>query len=139
LDRKIQAYSETGIWFENTSNLFFQKQRIMYPDVTGISTIDFGYKDEVFVMPEYDNLIQIAKHRMIISGNYKLIYTPMKDRVEYQLYNLKNDPKEKKDLSKIDKSKLREMKEIFFERMKKDSNIVIKNEYLIPAFNEPVF
>lgn len=64
----------------------------MYPNITGISTIDFNYHDEITVTPYYEYCITIAKHRCIIANNYKLIYMPTHyGSIEYELYDLSND------------------------------------------------
>ncbi|MCU0822326.1 MAG: sulfatase [Spirochaetes bacterium] len=77
----INAYAETGIWFDNnkSSPLFFNHSRIDYPDITGISEIDFSYRDEVVIQEKYQNIVNAAKYRTIYSGRYKLIYIPLKD------------------------------------------------------------
>jgi arylsulfatase A-like enzyme len=136
--RMFDAYCETGIWFDNTGNFFFQKKRIMYPDITGISTIDFDYNDEITVTPYYENLITIAKHRCIISNNMKLIYMPTHYGIEYELYDLSQDPEERNDIYDLT-TQANVMKQKFFSIFKNDSNIMIYNGYMFPIFNEPMF
>jgi arylsulfatase A-like enzyme len=139
-EKKVNAYFETGIWFENISKFFFQKQRILYPGITRLSTIDFSYRDEIVLQYQQHNLTTVGKHRGIISEDYKILYIPLKDRVEWELYDLRNDPEERKNLSRSRPEKLAEMKRIFFDFVTgNQSNVIIKDEFIYPVFEEPVF
>ncbi len=131
-NRVFDAYCETGIWFDNTGNFFFQKKRIMYPDITGISTIDFNYNDEITVTPYYDNLITIAKHRAIIANNYKLIYMPTHYGQDYELYDIAKDPEEQKNIYTTSPQSVA-YKHKFFSIFHSDSKIKIYNGYLVPV------
>ncbi|MCX8124750.1 MAG: sulfatase-like hydrolase/transferase [Spirochaetes bacterium] len=130
-NRVFDAYCETGIWFDNTGNFFFQKKRIMYPDITGISTIDFDHNDEITVTPYYDNLITIAKHRCIIANNMKLIYMPTHYGIEYELYDVSKDPNERNNIYTTS-SVAHSIKDKFFSLFKTQNNIKIYNSYIIP-------
>lgn len=131
-NRTFDAYCETGIWFDNTGNFFFQKKRIMYPDITGISTIDFDYNDEITVTPYYENLITIAKHRCIIANNVKLIYMPTHYGIEYELYDISKDPEERNNMYKTSPQS-NSMKQKLFSLFKDDGRIKIFNGYFIPV------
>ena len=136
--RNFDAYCETGIWFDNTGNFFFQKKRIMYPNITGISTIDFNYHDEITVTPYYEYCITIAKHRCIIANNYKLIYMPTHYGIEYELYDLSNDIDESNNI--FTTSPQSEMlKKQFFSLFNDDKTFTIYNEYLLPVIDKPIF
>ncbi|MEJ5362458.1 MAG: sulfatase [Spirochaetota bacterium] len=131
-NRTFDAYCETGIWFDNSGNFFFQKKRIMYPDITGISTIDFDYHDEITIVPYYDNLIFTAKHRSIIANNLKLIYMPTHYGIEYELYNISLDPEERNNIYKTS-PQANSMKQKLFSLFINNSKIKIYNNYLIPV------
>ncbi|MBN2041381.1 MAG: sulfatase-like hydrolase/transferase [Spirochaetes bacterium] len=139
----VNAYSETGMWFDNdkSSPLFFHHQRIDYPDISGVSGIDFNYNDEVVTYQEYQNIVNAAKYRAIFSGQYKLIYIPLKDRVKFELYNFKEDPDNCNDLSKSRKDVLDKMKILFYDFIDKESagNFIFSKDYIFPAFNDPVY
>jgi len=131
-NRIFDAYCETGIWFDNSGNFFFQKKRIMYPDITGISTIDFDHNDEITVTPYYENLITIAKHRCIIANNTKLIYMPTHYGIEYELYDISKDPEERNNIYKTSQQS-NVMKQKLFSIFKHYGRIKLYNGYFIPV------
>ena len=75
----LVAFGETGIWFDNTlrEDLFFQELRILYPDITGISEIDFNFDNQIVLSEGYRDLVNLARHRYAHDGRYKLIYNPL--------------------------------------------------------------
>lgn len=131
-NRIFDAYCETGIWFDNTGNFFFQKKRIMYPDITGISTIDFNHNDEITVTPYYENLITIAKHRSIIKNNMKLIYLPTHYGIEYELYDISKDPDDQNNIYSTSPH-AQGMKQKFFSLFSKYENLKLYNGYIMPV------
>jgi hypothetical protein len=142
-DTSPDAYCETGIWFDNdkASPLFFHHQRIDYPDISGISEIDFTYKDEVVISQKYQNIVNGAKYRTIYSGRYKLIYIPLIGGPKFELYDYLNDPDNENDISAARKDILNIMKKKFYDFIDKKSsgNFIIKNGMLFPAFSDPLF
>lgn len=133
------VYMETGLWFDTSGDFFFQKLRLPYPDITGLSEIEFGYKGEIVQKRQYLNYSNIAKHRSMISGGWKLIYMPTVSGIVYELYDTINDPDERTDLADKNPQKLRDMKKLFFSFLSGDSNCIEKNGYLIPLFDDPIF
>jgi len=137
--RNFDAYIETGLWFDTSGDYFFQKKRIFYPDITGFSAIEFDYNGEVYVSHDYFNLTNIAKHRAIKKGDYKLIYMPTSQGIEYELYNTKKDPDERYNIISVEKVIAANMKKILFGFVAEDSGSVEINGYIVPLFNDPVF
>ncbi len=129
--KRISAYTETGIWFDNRSHHFFQKQRIMYPEITGIATIDLQNNHEIVITPYYDRLVEIAKHRSIIYDHYKLIYIPTTTGIEYELYNLNSDNPDL-DISASSPRIVAYMKSRLFNFLRKSGRYEIINEYVYP-------
>jgi len=79
------GFAETGIWFVDRGEQFFQKQRILYPDVSVLCGLEMpGYT--IALKEEYRELITIAKHRTVFDRDYKLVYIPTRDGVHYELY-----------------------------------------------------
>jgi hypothetical protein len=139
----VDAYCETGMWFDNdkSSPLFFHNQRIDYPDISGVSEIDFAYRNEIVISQRYQNIVTGAKYRTIYSGNYKLIYIPLTTGPKFELYDYISDPDNQNDLSGIKTDVLDLMKNEFYDFMDKKSsgNFIIKNGMLFPAFADPIF
>jgi arylsulfatase A-like enzyme len=77
--RIVDAYCETGIWFDNnkSSELFFYHNRIDYPDISELLEVDFNFRRETVIKQDFQNIVTGAKYRAIYSGDYKLIYIPI--------------------------------------------------------------
>lgn len=126
-DLGLLAFAETGVWFSDVSGGFFQEQRIMYPDITGISAIDFTYNMEVVLKKSFEALVNTAKHRMVDDGRYRLIYIPTRQGIRYELYD------GSKDITGQNPKKAAELKTRLFGFMQKDKNIVFKNGFAVPS------
>lgn len=142
-DFNIDAYCETGMWFDNdkSSPYFFHHERIDYPDISGVSEIDFSFKGEVVISQRFNNIVNGAKHRTIYSGRYKLIYVPLRKGVKFELYDYISDPDNNYDLSATRSDILEIMKKKFYSFIneKSSGNYIIENESLFPVFFDPVF
>lgn len=92
-------YAETGIWFSDTGDHFFQKQRIFYPNILKLHRIVPERNNQIMITdPFYRNTIAFAKHRAILSSKYKFIYIPTHDGVLYEFYDRELDPYNQKNL-----------------------------------------
>ncbi len=133
-DLKLQAFGETGIWFDNSfrDDLFFQKLRILYPDITGISEIAFHFDNQVVLNDEYRDLINLAKHRYVFDGRYKLIYMPLVDKVAYELYDNSTDPDELHEISRYENAQFLRMKKILFDWITRAGDVREKRELFFP-------
>lgn len=128
----LTAFAETGIWFSEVAEGPYQKKRIMYPDITGISKIDFTYNMEVVIKDEYRSLINTAKHRMIKNTDYKLIYIPTRSGIIYELYDLKNDPEERKNVYQKYPQVAKKLKKELFDWINQDKKTTIVSEFVLP-------
>lgn len=91
--RERIVYSETGIWFSDRGDHFFQKNRIRYPNILELHTIDAEDGNSVTVSDPYaKETVLFAKHRMAQNGTRKLIYSPTPEGVLYTCYDRKKDP-----------------------------------------------
>ncbi|TGK15155.1 sulfatase [Leptospira fluminis] len=96
-DRKV--YSETGIWFSDRGNHFFQKGRIRYPNILELHSIDSSDRNTVAISDPYaKETISFAKHRMVQDGKRKFLYIPGPDGVQYECYDRIGDPWNRKPL-----------------------------------------
>lgn len=128
------AFGETGIWFDNTmrKDLFFQYKRILYPDITFLSEIDFHFDNQLVLSDDFRDVVNLAKHRYAFDGRYKLIYMPLRDRIEYELYDTKVDPEERRNIAEKDHVNFRRMKKILFDWVSRNGDVILKNEYIFP-------
>ena len=116
-DPKLVAYSETGIWFSNKGNAFFQKQRLQYPGISGLLNIDPGHSGDMIINPKFESVVVTAKHRSIIYDQYKLIYTPTHKGPLFHLYDRRNDPENKVNIANAFPKKLQFMKDLLLEQI----------------------
>lgn len=87
------VYAETGIWFSDTGDHFFQRQRINYPNILKLHRIVPEKNNQIMITDTfYRDTIAFAKHRAIISSKYKFIYIPTHDGVLYEFYDREKDP-----------------------------------------------
>lgn len=127
------AYSETGIWFSRTGAAHFQSNRLDYPGISGLLDFDQGRSNEMVLDDKFENMITIAKHRAIMTKEYKLIYMPTSEGVRFELYNRLLDPDNKKNLIELEKEKAEAMKAILKDHIAKyEGNYKYIADYLIP-------
>jgi arylsulfatase A-like enzyme len=130
----LSAYGETGIWFDNSlnENLFFQKLRIMYPGITQLSEVDMNFNKEISLNDDYRDIINLAKHRYVFDGRYKLIYMPLKDKILYELYDTERDPQEKNNIATTDRENFLRLKKMLFEWIDRNNDVILKKDYIFP-------
>ena len=85
-DSNQYRFLETGLWFVNNNNEFYQNERITYPDVTEIVEIEWANNNEPAIKTDYLILTEKAKHRAVVNKNYRLLYTPLENKIEWKLF-----------------------------------------------------
>lgn len=93
----LDAYAETEFWFTENGPGFGPDERLPYPGITGAT--DLAADDDIFIKPEWQDPIVVAKHRAIRSGPWKLLYEPTRAGVRWSLFDLQHDPAELTDAS----------------------------------------
>ncbi|HUT55050.1 MAG TPA: sulfatase [bacterium] len=132
----LPVYAETGLWFVHDGPGFFQKERIRYPDVTGICWFEDFYNNEIVRREEWEGLTELAKHRALIEGDYKVIYVPLPDRVKWELYDLSSDPEERHDLAAERPAELERMKQDLFKLLLTRPGWTVAGGYYVPVAEE---
>lgn len=129
-DRRV--YTETGIWFSDAGNQFFQKQRIMYPNILRLHKVVPEENHEIMITDNYfRDMIAFSKHRAILTSKYKLIYIPTRDGVIYELYDRKTDPFNKVNL--YDKNPIgNTLKNDLFHLVIERENAEKAGDYILP-------
>lgn len=129
----LSAYSETEIWFSRTGSVFYQKKRLDYPGISQLLTFDPGHSGEVILNPRYEKMLVVSKHRSLVSGNWKLIYMPTKDGVDYELYDVQSDPANEHDLAALKPDVLAAMKSKFMAGVRKiETHAKIMDDFIVP-------
>ena len=131
-DTDLPVYAETGLWFIDTGEGFFQKLRLPYPDVTFICKFEPYFHSEIVLRREYDAYTETAKHRTLIQGGWKVIYVPLREGVRWELYHLAPDPEEREDLAEREPQKLLEMQTALLDLLRTRPGWQIANGYFLP-------
>lgn len=95
-DFDSMAYCETGIWM--TSEIAGLSSRIPYPGVTELlepSTEGGRLVLKSAIAPTVEH----AKHRMILTDQFKFLYMPTQGKPIFELYDRQADPGERTNLS----------------------------------------
>jgi arylsulfatase A-like enzyme len=129
----LTAYSETEIWFSRTGNAFFQKERIDYPNIASLLSLDIGGTGAIALNPSYENVLVTAKHRSLIQGRFKLIYTPTSNGVYFKLYDRILDPQNLSDIATKNLSVFNSMKNMMFKHVSQlETNTKLIENYVVP-------
>lgn len=129
------VYSETGIWFSDRGNQFFQKQRIPYPNILLLHKVVPEEDYEIMITDrQYRETIAFSKHRAYQTTRYKLIYIPTREGVVYELYDRLKDPDNTQNLwnTPLRHSVGEKLKKELLELIQKNSRVKIVGEYLLP-------
>ncbi|EMJ51420.1 arylsulfatase [Leptospira santarosai str. HAI1349] len=87
------VYGETGIWFSDLGDRFYQKERIYYPDILRLHSIESGEFPFISIGDSYaKESVIVSKHRMFQNANRKLIYIPSENGVFWRCYDRVADP-----------------------------------------------
>lgn len=133
IDTKRTAYSETGIWFSDRGNHFFQHQRIPYPNILQLHKVIPEEDYQIMITDyQYRETIAFAKHRMLINEKYKLIYIPTREGVVYELYDRLKDPNNQNNLwpsGSLGPEMKRELQDLIL----KESKSKLVGEYILPT------
>lgn len=130
-DRSV--YGETGIWFSDRGNHFFQKQRIFYPNILQLHSIETGEFPFISIGDSYaKESVIVSKHRMFQNARYKLIYIPSEDGVVWACYDRIQDPWNTKILPVSQCSSLKNSLHSF---LLESGKFKKAGEYLLPLSN----
>lgn len=129
----LAAYSETEIWFTNTGETFYQKERLDYPNISALLSLDPGSTGAIVLNPNYERVTIAGRHRSLSKGDYKLIYTPTSSGAFFKLYNRKTDPMNSSDIAEQEPKLFSEMKKLLVNHVRElESNTQIIDSYMVP-------
>lgn len=132
-DPGLVAYAETEIWFAREGAGFFQEKRLDYPGIAGLLSFDQGYTGEIVLNPLYEDVLVTAKHRMLVKGDHKIIYMPTPRGIEWELYDRRQDPANRHELSATRPELLAAMQtelRSFVAALEKD--YTLQSDYVVP-------
>lgn len=90
LNMDLPAYFETGVWLARPPGQ--HNDHITYPEILELLDVPDRAVGTLVIKPEFQDIINEARDRMVRKGNWKLVRIPLHNDVIYQLFNLKSDP-----------------------------------------------
>ena len=130
-DRTV--YSETGIWFSDIGDHFFQSQRIMYPSILKMHQIVPEENYQIMITdPYFRETIAFAKHRSLMNSRYKFIYIPTRDGVIYELYDRISDPLNLNNIASSNPFIVEQMKNELYKLVEEREGASIIGDYILP-------
>jgi arylsulfatase A-like enzyme len=127
-DREV--FMETGLWFVDKGDDFFQKLRLPYPDLISLMRIDTATNHEVVLREEFAGVVETAKHRALYLDGYKLIYMPTPSGIVFELFDPKADPLNEHNLASERPADLERLKTRLFEILSDGDPGRLHNGYL---------
>jgi len=118
-ERDRTVFAETGVLMGGGREIK-DGGFLLYPplmemfEVADIRTGQVGIKDK------YAELLIEAKHRMLRTSRWKLVYTPLVDGARYQLYDIKADPECRRDVKHAHPGVFDDLKRRLWQWMEKD-------------------
>ncbi|HNK59363.1 MAG TPA: sulfatase-like hydrolase/transferase, partial [Leptospiraceae bacterium] len=132
-DEERFVYSETGIWFSDIGDHFFQSQRIMYPSILKMHRIVPEEEHQIMITdPYFRETIAFAKHRALITSKYKFIYIPTRDGVIYELFDRVNDPLNQNNIADMNPYIVEQMKRNLYKLAEEKEGANIIGDYILP-------
>ncbi|MBE8434183.1 sulfatase family protein [Leptospira borgpetersenii] len=127
------VYGETGIWFSDLGDHFYQKERIYYPDILHLHSIESGEFPFISIGDSYaKESVIISKHRMFQNTARKLIYIPSENGVFWRCYDRIADPWNERPLAIEECSSL---KDSLISFLVSSGKFKKAGEYLLPLSN----
>jgi arylsulfatase A-like enzyme len=126
----LEAFQETELWFVGNGPGFGPDERLPYPTITGVT--DLAADDDVFLRPEWQDTVTVAKHRAIRTDHWKLLYRPTRDGVRWSLYNLAADPDERTDVLDAHHDVAEQLRQRLQRWMLDDKRMTLRGEFLVP-------
>jgi arylsulfatase A-like enzyme len=128
----LPVYAETGLWFVSQGPGRFQRERIIYPDVTVVCGLEEFFNQEIVRKDEWAELTELAKHRMLMDGPWKLLYLPLPAGVRWELYHLESDPEELHDLASTRPQDLSRLQAQLFAFLSTRPGWTVAGEWFLP-------
>jgi arylsulfatase A-like enzyme len=129
----LPVFAETGLWFFPSETKRLQGRQITFFD--GFSP--FRFQDgstAIYLNPEFDESVVMAKHRMLQNDGWKLLYIPTRDGVRWELYDLEKDPQEHEDLAAVPaaKERLESMQATMLAWLLEDEGAAKVGDFVVP-------
>jgi arylsulfatase A-like enzyme len=126
----LDAFSETEFWFTSHGPGFEADERLPYPGITGAT--DLATDGDIFIKPEWQDTVVVAKHRSIRTERWKLIYRPTRRGVDWRLFDVVTDPDERRDVAAQHPDVVVELRRKLVAWMTSDGRTVMRGDFAVP-------
>jgi len=92
--RDRPVFAETGLWFADWTEGFYQHQRIQYPDISKLCRLDRFHHNQIVLKDNVRDLTEVAKHRAVVLDDLKLIRIPTRLGIMEEGYRVASDGSE---------------------------------------------
>ena len=127
----LPAFAETGLWFYPPETDRLEGKMIRF--ASGFEA--FRPEPEtwkIYLDPSFEETAVMAKHRMLLENDRKLLYIPTRDGVRWEMYDPYRDPGETQNLVEREPQRFAEMKNRLLEWMLRDPQMVRIGDYVLP-------
>jgi len=128
--RHRPVFSETGIWFADWTEGFYQQQRIQYPDVSRLCRLDPFHDNQIVLREDARDLVEVAKHRMVMLDSLKLIVIPTRDGIMDEAYRI--DMSGDEVPVEANSPEINTLRKTLYNFLTSDQTFVKKEGYVIP-------
>jgi arylsulfatase A-like enzyme len=126
----LDGFQETELWFTSNGPGFGPDERLPYPTITGVT--DLAPDDDVYLRPEWQDTVIVAKHRAIRTEQWKLTYLPTRAGVLFSLYDLARDPDERVDVIEAHPDVAAALRQKLTAWMLQDPRMVLRGDFVVP-------
>jgi arylsulfatase A-like enzyme len=126
----LPAFSETELWFTESGPGFEPDERLPYPGITGVT--DLADDDDIYLRPEWQDMVVVAKHRALRTDRWKLLYRPTRQGPLLSLYDLAADPDERVDVAAAHPEVVAELRAQLDRWMTSDGKTVMRGGFAVP-------
>lgn len=93
----LSAYNETGTWIADIPGL--PVSHLRYPNLLELMEVPNRATGTLAIKPEFQEIIVLAKDRMVRHGDWKLVYQPLENGALVKLFDIRTDPACRHDVS----------------------------------------
>jgi len=130
-DGQTPIFAETGLLLLDPDSDIMTNLSIRY--VSLIGRFSFNPETwELFLAGRYEKDALLAKHRMILFKNHKLLYIPTRQGVRLECYRVDEDPNDENNIYSDTEPTCNELKELLYRQMIARGDGTRINDYMVP-------
>ncbi len=124
-----QIFFESGVWIGGEPDL--EGEYLKYPSMLDTLEVSNAQTGQLGIGSQYFDQIMTAKHRMLRTNKWKLIYMPTVRGAEYQLFDIENDPHSARNVKDEYPEVYEQLKDDLWKWMLEDTDRVRRGENIV--------